>query len=140
MASRLILKEFDEPQGGLTDNLKAMWSDLVERVSLCMPVFSGAWRISMVEFDEIGINKDPNTQLGMHAVASRQVLAPQFWPRKLSGLACPIVPPQDFLGPSYQSVIHLCLLSFPCRETGMNQHLESTPRGRWASLRGSVLI
>lgn len=42
-------------------------------------------------------------------------------------LACPIVPPQYLLGPSCQSLIHLCLLSFLRRETAVNQHLESTP-------------
>src|SRR5208283_1676448 len=57
MASRLILKEFDEPQGRLTDNLQTMRRDLVERVSFGMPVFSGAGGIFKVEFDEIGVDE-----------------------------------------------------------------------------------
>src|ERR1039458_3564462 len=38
MASRLILKEFDKPQRGLSHDFQAARADLVERVFLCVPV------------------------------------------------------------------------------------------------------
>ena len=57
MASCLILKEFDESQGRLSDNLQAVRRDLVERVPFGMPVFSRAGWISIVESDEIGIDE-----------------------------------------------------------------------------------
>ena len=57
MARGLILKEFDKPQGRLTDGFQAVRADLVERVPLRVPVLSWPWWMTEVKLDEVSIDK-----------------------------------------------------------------------------------